>query len=132
MENRIRRYSGSNNPVYAYKVLSHLVDHGEMKFIEMRELLGIGHDGYWYKHLLLYICYKIYDLEEEWDESIPPIYVLVFKTDGKSTSKACEYFGDQETQPTPQQIKEVKRSVDAYGNWDKVLEAFRVDIPDKQ
>ena len=128
----LKNYSGSDKPVYAYKVLSYLMDHGEIRFVEMRKLLGIGHDGFWYKHLLLYIWDKIMDLAEEWDEDIPPITVLVFDRHGNASPRACAYFGDSETQPTPQQIKEEKASIAVYDKWDKVLDAFRADIPDEE
>ena len=127
-----KTYSRSDTPIYACKVLSYLVDHGEMTFIEMRKLLGISHNGYWYGHLLLYIWDKIMDLAEEWDEDIPPMTVLVFDRHGNASPRACAYFGDSETQPTPQQIEEEKASVAAYDKWDKVLDAFKADIPDKQ
>lgn len=132
MENTTQNYSKLNRPAYAHKVISHLVDHGEITFVEMRELLGIGHDGFWYKDLLLYIWNKIMDLAEEWDEDIPPMTVLVFDRHRKVSPKACAYFGDPETQPTPQQIAEERASVDMYDKWDKVLNAFKADIPDEE
>ena len=124
-EQAVKNYSGSNRPIYAYKVVSHLVDHGEMTFVEMRKLLGIGHDGFWYKDLLLYIWNKIMDLAEEWDEDIPPMTVLVFDRHGNVSPRACAYFGDSETQPTPEQIEEEKASVTAYDKWDEVLKALK-------
>ena len=131
-EQGLKNYSGSDKSVYAYKVLSHLLDHGEMTFVEMRKLLGISHDGFWYKHLLAYIWNKIMDLAEEWGEDIPPMTVLVFDKHGHASPRACAYFGDPETQPTSQQIEEEKAEIAAYDKWDKVLDAFRSDIPDEK
>ena len=127
MKNTTKKYSKEDAPTYAYTVLSHLVSHGDMKFAKMRDLLGIGHNGFWYKHLLKYIFNEIENLKKEWDESIPLITVLVFDQHRNSSKPVCELLtGNRNEQPTPQQIKEVRESVAAYDKWDKVLEAFRL------
>lgn len=72
------------------------------------------------------------DLAEEWDEDISLMTVLVFDRRGNVSPRACAYFGDPETQPTPEQIAEEKASVDVYDKWDKVLNAFRADTPDEE
>lgn len=125
MENTTHKYSKLNRPVYAHKVISYLIDHGEITTVEMRDLLGISHDGFWYRDLLLYIWNKIMDLAEEWDEDIPPMTVLVFNKDGKLSPNGCAYYADAETQPTPEQIAEEKASVAAYDKWDEVLKALK-------
>ena len=99
-----------------------------MKFVEMRNLLGISHDGFWYADLLEYIVNGIENLKKEWGEDIPPITALVFKTDSTATEWVCETLtGNTETQPTSQQIEKLKADVAAYDKWDKVLEYFRND-----
>lgn len=70
------------------------------------------------------------DLAEEWDEDIPPMTVLVFYKNGNMSPRGCAYYANAETQPTPEQIAEEKESVDMYENWDRVLNAFKADIPD--
>ena len=126
MENTTKTYSSEDNPTYAHTVLSHLVSQRNMNFVEMRNLLGISHDGFWYKNLLAYIVDGIENLKEEWNESIPPITALVFDRHGNSSEWACERLtGNRETQPTLQEIEELKASVAAYDKWDKVLEYFR-------
>ena len=128
MENATKKYSKKDAPTYAYTVLSHLVSHGDMKFAEMRDLLSISHDGFWYGDLLEYIVNGIRNLREKWGESIPWITALVFDGDGNSSAWVCELLtGNREKQPTPEQIEELKASVAAYDKWDKVLEEFRKD-----
>ena len=128
MENATKKYSKKDAPTYAYPVLSYLVSHGEMKFAEMRDLLGISHNGSWYGKLLAYIVTGIENLEKEWDESIPRITALVFKGNRKSTSWVCELLtGNPKTQPTPEQMEKIREDVAAYDKWDKVLEEFRKD-----
>ena len=115
-----------DRPTYAYTVLSHLASHYNMNFVEMRNLLGISHDGFWYAGLLAYIVNGIRNLKEEWGEPIPPITALVFKGNGESSEWVCKRLtGNRETQPTPEQIEKVREDVAAYDKWDKVLEYFR-------
>ena len=128
MENATKKYSKEDRPTYAYTVLSHLVSQGDMNFVEMRNLLSISHDGFWYRNLLAYIVNGIENLEEAWNEPIPRITALVFDKHGNSSPWACKHLtGNRETQPTPQEIEKFKASVAAYEKWDKVLEAFRKD-----
>lgn len=127
MENATQKYSKENRPTYAYTVLSHLISQREMNFVEMRELLGISHNGFWYRNLLAYIVSGIRSLKkaEKWGESIPWITALVFDGNGKSSEWACGVLtGNPETQPTPEQIEKMKADVAAYDKWDKVLEYF--------
>ena len=125
MENITKRYSKEDRPTYAYTVLSHLVSEHYMNFVDMKKLLGISHDGFWYRDLLAYIVNGIENLEKESDESIPRITALVFDKHGKSSKWACGILArDRTKQPTPQQIKKFKTSVAAYDKWDKVLEYF--------
>ena len=128
MENVTKKYSKKDAPTYAYTVLSHLVSHGDMKFVEIRDMLGISHDGRWYGNLLAYIVKGIENLKKEWNENIPPITALVFDNHENSSEWACERLtGNRETQPTPEQIEKVREDIAAYDKWDKVLEAFRKD-----
>ena len=128
MENTTKTYSSEDNPTYTHTVLSHLISKRNMKFVEMRDMLGISHDGFWYKNLLAYIVSGIENLKEKWNESIPPITALVFDENGNSSPWVCGLLtGNPQTQPTLQQIEELKASVAAYDKWDKVLEAFRKD-----
>ena len=125
MENTTKTYSSEDNPTYAHTVLSHLVSQRNMNFVEMRNLLGISHDGFWYKNLLAYIVDGIENLKEEWNESIPPITALVFNSQGYSSEWVCELLtGNPQIQPTPQQIEKVREDVATYDKWDKVLEYF--------
>ena len=129
MENTTKKYSKKDAPTYAYTVLSHLISHGDMKFVEMKRLLCISHDGFWYRNLLAYVVNGIENLEKEWNESIPRITALVFDGNGNSSEWACRILtGSPEKQPTPQQIEKVKSDVAAYDKWDKVLEYFRNDL----
>ena len=48
MENATRKYSKKDAPVYACKVLPYLISQPKMSFAEMRDLLGISHNGNWY------------------------------------------------------------------------------------
>ena len=99
-----------------------------MKFAEMRDLLGIGHDESWYAGLLAYIVNGIKNLKKEWNEPIQPITALVFKRNGNSSKWVCELLTkNSQKQPTPEQIEKVREDVDAYDKLDKVLEAFRKD-----
>lgn len=132
MENATKKYSKEDRPTYAYTVLSHLisqhkiVSQEKMKFAKMRDLLGISHNGNWYRNLLAYIVRGIENLKKEWNESIPPITALVFKGNGKSSKWTCECLtGNRAKQPTPEQIERVREDVAAYDKWDKVLEAFK-------
>jgi hypothetical protein len=126
MENITKKYSNEDASTYAYTVLSHLVSHRNMSFVEMRDLLGISHNGNWYANLLAYIVKGIKNLKEKWNESIPPITALVFDNHGRSSTWVCGCLtGDRNKQPTPQQIEEVRESVAVYDKWDKVLEYFR-------
>ena len=128
MENATQKYSKEDAPTYAYTVLSHLVSEREMNFVEMRNMLGINHDGFWYRNLLAYIVNRIENLEETWNEPIPRITALVFDKRGKSSKWACGILArDRAKQPTPQQIKKFKASVAAYDKWNRVLEEFRKD-----
>ena len=126
MENATKKYSQEDAPTYAYTVLSHLVSHDDMKFVEMRDMLGISHNGRWYGKLLGYIVKGIEDLEKEWNENIPPITALVFDNRENSSKWVCKRLtGNSETQPTPEQIEKVREDVAAYDKWDKVLEYFK-------
>jgi len=132
MENTTKIYSKEDAPTYAYTVLSHLVSQykiasqQKVKFAEIRDLLGISHDGNWYRDLLEYIVNGIQNLKKEWSESIPPITALVFKRNGKLSEWVCELLtGNPQEQPTSQQIKKVRKDVAAYDKWDKVLEYFK-------
>jgi hypothetical protein len=128
MENTTKKYSKENRPAYAYTVLSHLVSQQKMKFAEMRDLLGISHNGNWYANLLAYIVNRIRNLKEEWNEPIPPITALVFKGNENSSEWVCKLLTkNPHKQPTPEQIKKVRKDVAAYDKWDKVLEEFRKD-----
>ena len=128
MENATKKYSKEDTPTYAHTVLSHLISEHEMNFVEMRNLLGISHDGFWFGDLLEYIVKGIGYLREEWGESIPWITALVFDKNGNSSEWACKRLtGNPKTQPTPQQIEKFKADVAVYDKWDKVLEAFQKD-----
>ena len=48
MENATKTCSKKDAPVYACKVLSQLISQPKMSFAEMRDLLGISHNGNWY------------------------------------------------------------------------------------
>ena len=116
----------SNMPMHAYVVMLHLVSQGYSDFTEMRKVLCRESPGSYYIKILAHIVKKIKELEEEWDESIPRINALVFKTDGTATTRYCEVLtGDRNVQPTPKQVAELAASVAAYDKWDKVLKAFR-------
>ena len=126
MENITKTYSKEDAPTYAYTVLSHLVSHRNMTFVEMRDMLGISHDGFWYGNLLEYIVKGIENLKKERNESIPPITALVFDNYGNSSEWVCELLtGSPHKQPTPEQIEKVRKSVAAYDKWDRVLKYFR-------
>ena len=128
MEDATRKYSKTDAPVYACKVLSYLISQPKMSFAEMRDLLGISHNGNWYAVFLAYIVDGIKNLKEEWGEDIPPITALVFKNGERSTEWSCQCLtGNPEKQPTSQQIENLKADVAAYDKWDKVLEYFRND-----
>ena len=128
MENATKKYSKKDAPVYACKVISYLISQPKMNFAEMRDLLGISHNGNWYAVFLEYIVVGIKKLKKEWGEDIPPITALVFKTDGTATEWVCEILtGNPEKQPTSQQIEKLKADVAAYDKWEKVLEYFRND-----
>ena len=126
MENTTKTYSSEDNPTYTHTVLSHLISKRNMKFVEMRDMLGISHDGFWYKNLLAYIVSGIENLKEKWNESIPPITALVFDNHGNSSEWVCELLtGNPQIQLTPQQIEKVREDVATYDKWDKVLEYFK-------
>ena len=119
----------SNMPMHAYVVMLHLVSQRYSDFTEMMmKVLGYGQVGSYAGRILAYIVEKIKELEEEWDESIPRITYLIFKTDGTATEWPCKRLtGDKNVQPTLKQIAELAASVAAYDKWDKVLEGFRED-----
>lgn len=128
MENATRKYSKKDAPVYACKVLPYLISQPKMSFAEMRDLLGISHNGNWYAVFLAYIVDGIKKLKKEWGEDIPPITALVFKNGERATEWSCQCLtGNPEQQPTSQQIENLKADVAAYDKWDKVLEYFRND-----
>ena len=89
MENTTIKYSELNRTESAYTVLSYLVSDGEMQFAEMRDLLGISHNGNWYRSFLMYIVNRIEGLKEKWGENIPPITALIFHGNGKASKWSC-------------------------------------------
>ena len=121
--------SDSKMPMHAYIVMLHLVSQRYSDFTEMMvKLLGYKQVGHYGRQIVAHIYGKIRKLEEEWDESIPYITYLTFKTDGTATEWPCEQLtGDKNIQPTLKQIAELAASVAAYDKWDKVLEVFRED-----
>ena len=75
-----------------------------------------------------HIVRKLQELRDEWGEDIPNINAFVLKGDDTFTSWVCEYIfvvEDEDEQPSPQQVSELRASINAYDKWDKVLEAFR-------
>lgn len=126
MENTTKKYSKEDAPTYAYTVLSHLISYHNMTFVEMRDMLGISHDGFWYGDLLEYIVKGIENLRKKWNENIPMITLLVFNNRGNPSPWVCGYLtGNRNKPPTPEQIEKVREDVAAYDKWDKVLEAFK-------
>lgn len=118
--------SESNMPMHAYVVMLHLVSQGYSDFTEIRKVLCRESAGSYYITILEHIVRKIGVLEEEWDESIPPITVLVFNTDGYASKWTCEVLtGDGDVQPTAKQVAKLVASVAAYDKWDKVLKALK-------
>ena len=114
----------------AYIVLLHLVSQGWATFSDIRDLLG------WEifkqaeaRRIVAHINSKLPALSEEWGEDIPRINAFMFNRHGKCTSYICtEVFDcDNGEQPAPLQIAEYAKKIATYGNWDKVLEAFRKD-----
>ena len=116
----------SDMPMHAYVVMLHLVSQGYTDFTELKEVLSLDYYDDYYTDLLERIGRQIASLETQWDESIPLITALVFKTDGTVPESICETLtGNGQTQPTAKQIAELTASVAAYDRWDEVLKALK-------
>ena len=105
----------------------HLVREKVSTYKELANLLGLERVGHHLpNNVLAHIYRTIEALEVEWDEQIPKINALVFRSDGTASPLVCGMLsGDTDMQPTVKQIAEHAASVANYENWDKVLAAFK-------
>ena len=112
----------------AYIIMLHLRSQGWTQTTEIWKLLGW--DQYYSeiaRARYAYINHMIMHLSEQWNEDIPRINAFIFKKEGKCTDyPRKDIFGkDNGEQPTPKEIAELATKIDAYPNWNKVVEVFR-------